>query len=307
MQKMLYVYSIAVTLLLAAVLLVAYSGGENAPGGVNKLISAFKELPQNIQPVSLDRDFDFAGETLPMDNFDVRERLDRELTVNAYTHGTTLLNIKAMYRYFPMFERVLKENNIPDDFKYTAVAESNLRNAVSPAGARGIWQFMAPTAQQYGLEVNDEVDERYHPEKATLAACKLLRDYHRQFGNWTLTAAAYNIGGPRLGREKEAQRGKTFYDLQLNEETSRYVFRLVAIKEILANPQAFGFVLEEKDKYSPLDEYKVVEVKGAVAHWPDFAKEQGISYRMLRLYNPWIIAQKLTNKAGKTYEVRIPK
>lgn len=313
MNKMLYLYAIAVTLLLAGVLFFSYSDvketrqEELVKTGTARTAVANNELPQRIRPISLDRPFDFAGEALPMDNFDVRERLDRELTLNSYTHGTTLLNIKSMYRYFPMFERVLKENGIPDDFKYTAVAESNLRNAVSPAGARGIWQFMAPTAQQYKLEINEDVDERYHPEKATLAACQLLRDYYKQFGNWTLTAAAYNVGGPRLAREKSAQKGKTFYDLHLNEETSRYVFRLVAIKEILANPRAFGFELEEQEAYPPLENYKVVEVNTSIASLSEFAAEQGVSYRMLKVYNPWLISTKLSNKTGKTYLIRIPK
>lgn len=313
MHKMLYFYSAAVTLLLAGVLFFSYSDARNAdrdkqPGKPADTTQAYelRELPQTIRPISLDRPFDFAGEALPMDNFDVRERLDRELTINSYMHGTTLLNLKSMYRYFPMFEKMLKENGIPDDFKYAAVAESNLRNAVSPAGARGIWQIMAPTAQQYGLEINDEVDERYHPEKATLAACKLLKDYHKQFGNWTLTAAAYNIGGTRLAREKSAQKGKTFYDLHLNEETSRYVFRLVAIKEILANPRAFGFVIEEQEAYAPLGNYKIVEVSSAIPSLADFAEQYGVSYRMLKVYNPWLISTKLTNRSGKTYQIRIP-
>lgn len=315
-RKFLYVYSIAVTLLLAGVLFLAYSDVlQRAPdpdtAGVRPNSSSRREatqfLPQHIRPISLSRSFDFAGEPLPMDNFDVRERLDRELTVNAYTHGTTLLNLKSTYRYFPLFEKVLKENGIPDDFKYAAVAESNLRNAVSPAGARGIWQIMAPTARQYGLEITEEVDERYHPEKATQAACKLLKDYYRQFGNWTLTAAAYNIGGPRLEREKGAQKGSTFYDLHLNEETSRYVFRLVAIKEILANPKAYGFVLEDEEGYPPLDQYKIVEVNSSIPNLAEFAQQHGISYRALKVYNPWLIAGSLTNKTGKTYQIRIPK
>lgn len=313
MQKMLYFYSAAVTLLLAGVLFFSYSDirgiikeDQSSAPGKSSLAGGTRELPQTIRPISLDRPFDFAGEALPMDNFDVRERLDREITINSYMHGTTLLNIKSMYRYFPMFEKILKENGIPDDFKYAAVAESNLRNAVSPAGARGIWQIMAPTAQQYGLEINDEVDERYHPEKATLAACKLLRDYYKQFGNWTLTAAAYNIGGSRLSREKGAQKGSSFYDLHLNEETSRYVFRLVAIKEILADPRAFGFILEEQEAYAPLNSYKIVEVSSAIPSLADFAKQHGISYRMLKVYNPWLISTKLTNKTGKTYQIRVP-
>lgn len=310
MKNWLYFYSVAVTIVLAAVLFFGYehvSSGDYpfVPEAAEGLLGD-KELPQTILPVALNRPFDFAGEPLPMDNFDVRERLDRELTLNSYTHGTTLLNIKSMYRYFPLFEKILKEHGIPDDFKYTAVAESNLRNAVSPAGARGIWQIMAPTAQQYGLEINEEVDERYHPEKATHAACKLLKDYHKKFGNWTLTAAAYNIGGPRLAKERENQMGTSFYDLNLNEETSRYVFRLVAIKAILADPKAFGFLLDSEQGYPPLDNYKIVEVSEPIPSLAVFAKEQGVSYRTFKLYNPWLISTKLTNPARKTYQIKVP-
>jgi membrane-bound lytic murein transglycosylase D len=310
MKNWLYWYSAAITLVLAAVLFFGY---ENASSGdypfvpeAAKGLLGDRELPQTILPVSLNRPFDFAGEPLPMEKFDVRERLDRELTLNSYTHGTTLLNIKSMYRYFPLFEKILKEHGIPEDFKYAAVAESNLRNAVSPAGARGIWQIMAPTAQQYGLEINDDVDERYHPEKATHAACKLLNDYYRKFGNWTLTAAAYNIGGPRLAREKEAQMGDSFYDLNLNEETSRYIFRLVAIKAILAEPKAFGFLLDAEHGYPPLDQFKVVEVNQTIPSLAAFAKARGISYRTLKLYNPWLISTKLNNPGGKVYQIKVP-
>ena len=241
-----------------------------------------------------------------MDNFDVRERLDRELLVNTYLHATTLLHIKNTYKYFPLIEKILSTNGLPDDFKYLAVAESSLRNAVSPAGARGIWQFMKNTGEYYGLEINEEVDERYHIEKATEAACKYLSDYKKQFGNWTLAAAAYNMGGPRLKKEMQLQRANNYYDLNLNDETSRYVFRVVAIKEVLQNPDAFGFYLEPNEGYPPLSNYKTVEVKEAIENLGDFALQHGTTYRMLKVYNPWLISSKLSNKTRKTYEIKIP-
>ena len=264
-------------------------------------------LPQTVLAIDLEGPFDFAGEVLPVDNFDVRERLDRELLRNAYWHSNTLLNLKKAYRYFPLIERILKEEEVPDDFKYLAVAESDLRNAVSPAGARGFWQFMKATAKEYKLEINSEVDERYHLEKATKAACKMLKAYKKRFGSWTLAAAAYNVGSTRLGKELKVQRATSYYDMNLNAETARYIFRIVALKEILAQPDLFGFRLSNDDKYSPLDSFYTVEVKEAVPNWGDFAQKYGISYRMLKLYNPWLINTSLTNRYKKTYEIKIPK
>jgi hypothetical protein len=226
--------------------------------------------------------------------------------VNTYWHSSTLLNIKNTYKFFPVIERILAENGIPDDFKYLAVAESNLRNETSPAGAKGFWQFMKNTGEYYGLEINSEVDERFHLEKATQAACKYLLDYKKRFGTWTLSAAAYNMGGTRLASSIKSQRAEQFYDLNLSEETNRYVFRLVAIKEILRNPQDFGFYIEPEDTYQPLNNYQTVEVNGSVTNWGDFAIEHGTTYRMIKVFNPWLLDAKLTNSSKKTYEIRIP-
>jgi hypothetical protein len=266
-----------------------------------------KDIPQVVKPVDLDREFDFAGEPLPMDNFDVRERLDRELLVNTYWHSSTLLNLKNAYKFFPMIERKLAEAGIPEDFKYLAVAESSLRNVVSPAGARGLWQIMSATAREHGLEVNSEVDERYHYEKATEAACKVLKQYHRSFGTWTMAAAAYNAGYGNIKDEIETQRAETYYDLNLNAETARYIFRLVAIKEILSRPDEFGFYLEDEDGYPPLDNYEAVKVTKTINNLGDFALEQGTTYRMLKVYNPWLLDSRLTVRPGQEYEIRVPK
>ncbi|MEM9918024.1 MAG: transglycosylase SLT domain-containing protein [Bacteroidota bacterium] len=264
-------------------------------------------LPQRIHSINLNQTYDFAGEILPMDNFDVRERLDREMLRNAYYHSSTILALKRASRYFPLIEKILAEEGIPDDLKYLAVAESDLMNAISPAGAKGFWQFMKATGREYDLEINSEIDERYHLEKATHAACRYLKRYKEKFGSWTLAAAAYNGGAGRLSREMKAQGGTSYYDLNLNMETARYVFRIVAIKEIMKRPKDFGFDLESTDLYQPLDSYYSVEVEGAVPRWADFAAKYGISYRMLKIYNPWLISSSLTNKQKKKYVIRIPK
>ena len=266
-----------------------------------------ENVPQIVKGMDLDQEFMFCGEQLPMDNFDVRERLDRELTVNTYWHSSTILSIKSTMRFFPVMERILEEEGVPTDLKYIAVAESALRNAVSPAGAKGIWQFMKGTGTEYGLEISSEVDERYHLEKSTRAAAKYLRSLRQRFGSWANAAAAYNMGGGNMNKRLREQQADNYFELNLNEETSRYYFRLVAIKNILENPRAFGFYLDKEDYYQPLDDYTTEEVSEAVESWGAFAKERGISYRILKVYNPWLIDSKLTNRAGKTYEIRIPK
>lgn len=304
MQKAVQFYTLVLASFLTILFFASYYSGTSEQPAAE---TAEDKLPQVIQPVNLDQPFDFAGEALPMDNFDVRERLDRELLSNTYWHSTTLMHIKSTYKYFPIIEKILADNDMPDDFKYLAVAESSLRNATSSAGAKGIWQFMKNTGTYYGLEINDEVDERYHIEKATEAACKYLRGYYKQFGSWTLSAAAYNMGGPRLKKEMEVQRVDNFYDLNLNEETNRYIFRLVAIKEILQAPEKFGFYLDDIDGYKPLTDFKIVAVKTSIPNLGDFAQEHGTTYRMLKVYNPWLLDSNLSNKAGKTYEIKIPK
>lgn len=263
-------------------------------------------LDQKVYAVPLNRSFSFSGESVPDDNFDIKERLDREILVNAYSHATTLMNIKHSKRYFPIFERILSAYGVPDDFKYLAVAESNFRLGTSSAGAKGLWQFMAATAKGYGLEISDDVDERLHVEKSTEAACRLLLDYKKRFGSWMLAATAYNFGETRMARELNAQKSDNFFDLQLNAETSRYLFRVIAIKEVMSNPQAYGYILNESDYYQPLKDYKLVEVNSSIPSLSQFAQDHKISYRMLKLYNPWLINDKLTVKPGKSYQIKIP-
>jgi len=270
--------------------------------------SGFPAPPQSIRSINLDKDYDFCGEKLPMNNFDVRQRLDAELLRNVYYHSSTILAIKRANALFPIIEPILREEGVPEDLKYLAVAESNLSNAVSPAGARGVWQFMKSAAEQYGLEVNDEVDERYHLEKATRAACRYLRRQKELLGSWMLAAAAYNGGPARISTEMEKQRARSFFDLNLAaDETMRYPFRIVALKEVMQNPEHYEYYIDKEHLYTPLPPHKVVTVDGPVASWADFAAEHGVSYRMFKLYNPWLIDNKLTNKARKTYEVRVPR
>ena len=225
----------------------------------------------------------------------------------AYTHGTTMLMLKRANKLFPVIAPILKANGMPDDIIYLACVESSLNpRALSPAKAGGIWQFMPATAKQYGLEVSDEVDERYDICKATAAACKYLKKYKNQYGDWASAMAAYNAGPTRIANELDAQSGDDAFDLYLNEETSRYVFRILATKAIFENPRAFGFTLTADQLYMPV-ECDEVEVNGPVESWPQWAADHGLSYAQLRDENPWIRTKKLTNKAAKTYKVRVPK
>ncbi len=277
-------------------------------GNGSKESSGFSSPEQVVRSINLDKDFDFCGERFPMDNFDVRQRLDAELLRNVYYHSQTILSIQRANAIFPIIVPILKAEGVPEDLKYLAVAESTLSNAISPAGARGVWQFMKSAAGEYGLEVTTEIDERYHLEKATRAACKYLRQQKERLGSWTLAAAAYNAGPGRITQEMAKQRAKTFFDLNLAaDETMRYPFRIVAVKEVMEHPDTYEYAIEKDHLYDPLNVYKTVEVKGPVENWGDFAVEHGTTYRMLKLYNPWLVDSKLTNKEGKTYSIRLPK
>jgi hypothetical protein len=248
---------------------------------------------------------DFAGESLPLHISDVRERFEREILVNANLDASTLLNIKRANRSFVVIEPILAKYGVPDDFKYLAVAESALMNAVSPAGAKGVWQFMEQTARENGMEVNGEVDERYHLEKSTEAACRYLLAAKQRFGSWTMAAASYNGGMAGVGRQVDIQKENNYYDLLFGEETSRYIFRIVALKEIMKNPQVYGFDVMPEDIYRPLAAKKI-EVDSTIADLADFAKLQGINYKILKIHNPWLRDRKLTNAAGKRYTLEIP-
>lgn len=254
----------------------------------------------------LPTDLTFAGEAVPVDQEDVYERLDRELIINVYWPSTTLAALKRSGKYFPTIERILAEEGVPEDFKYLAVAESHLKNVISPAGARGVWQFMSRTGKHFGLEINEEVDERYHIEKATRAACQYLKGAHKKFGSWTLAAASYNMGEPRLERYLKEQQVSSYYDVHLSQETLRYVFRIIALKAIFESPNTYGFHLEAEDAYAP-QEFAVVTTNEPITSLIDFAIKYGTTYRMLKVYNPWLLDDHLPNSSGKTYEIKVPK
>ena len=248
---------------------------------------------------------DFAGEIAPLQITDVRERLDRELLINANLDATTALIIKRANRVFPIIEPILQQYNVPDDFKYLAVIESGLINASSPAGAKGVWQFMPDTAKEKGMEVNEIVDERYHLEKSTEAACKYLLAAKEKFGTWTMAAASYNGGMNGLSKKIEEQKVTDYYDLGLTEETSRYVFRILALKEIMKQPAKYGFSIYSSDLYAPIPT-KSVEVDSTINNLTSFAQSQGINYKVLKIHNPWLRDKKLLNPTKKKYEIKIP-
>lgn len=246
------------------------------------------------------------GEKIDLDPVDRYERLDRELSSIVYTHGTTMLIIKRANRYFPEMSKILKENGVPQDMLYLACVESSLNpRAYSPAKAAGFWQFIVSTAKEYGLEVNDEVDERYNIEKATAAAARYLKKAYAKYGNWPSVMAAYNGGMTRITNELDRQNADTSLDLYLVEETTRYPYRIMAMKTVMENAPAYGFHLRDDQLYQPR-KYRTVEVNGPVADWAAWAKKQGINYSILREENPWIRSKSLTNKTGKTYKVRVP-
>jgi membrane-bound lytic murein transglycosylase D len=251
------------------------------------------------------KQMNFAGEAVPYYINDVQERLDREMITNLNYHTNTTLVLKRANKVFPVIEPILKQYGVPDDFKYLAVIESSLVNAVSPAGARGIWQFMPETAKEKGMEVNDYVDERYHLEKSTIAACKYLLEAKNKFGNWTLAAASYNGGMGGISKRLQEQEVADFYDLLLTEETSRYVFRILALKEIMQNPAKYGFDMPKEVLYQSIP-VKKIEVDSTINNLATFAKSQGINYKVLKIHNPWLRDKKLINKTGKKYELEIP-
>jgi membrane-bound lytic murein transglycosylase D len=248
---------------------------------------------------------DFAGEPAPLQISDVKERFERELLVNANLDASTLLIIKRANRAFPVIEPILAKYQVPDDFKYLAVIESALLHAVSPAGARGIWQFMPDTARERGMEVSETVDERYHLEKSTEAACKYLLSAKQKFGTWTMAAASYNGGMTGVNKQIEMQKVQNYYDLHLTEETARYVFRILALKEIMKNPQLYGFEVQPEELYTNLPVRKV-EVDSTIASLADFALSQGINYKILKIHNPWLRDRKLSNPGRKKYIIEVP-
>lgn len=259
----------------------------------------------NVYALQIPDELNFAGEPMPLSDRDIYERMDRELLVNTYWQSNALLMFKRAKKYFPVIEPILAKHGIPEDFKYLAVIESGLTNVVSPAGATGVWQIMPATGRENGLEVNDNVDERYNLEKATEVACKYLLKSKRDLGSWTLAAAAYNAGNAGIARRMKEQNVTSYYDLLLGEETGRYVFRIVALKEILSNPDKYGFNFRDKDLYNTVPTFKV-EIDTSVTNLTKFAERFDINYKVLKLHNPWLRDRHLVNKSRKKYVIDIP-
>jgi len=272
--------------------------------------SAFKSYglsdPSKVFALDIDEAYSFAGETVTLDEHDLRERMDKELLVNTYWQSNMMLMIKRSNKYFPTIERILKEEGVPDDFKYLAVIESGLENVNSPVGAKGFWQIMKTTGREMGLEVNSNVDERYHIENATRVACTYLKKAKKKLGSWTLAAASYNRGISGINRLLEKQQAETYYDLLLNSETRRYVFRILAMKEILSKPAHYGFVFEAQDLYTEIPVY-TVEVDTAISNIARFAKTMGVNYKQMKIHNPWLLQNHLNNKSRKLYHIKLPK
>ncbi len=258
-----------------------------------------------IVPLTIPDTLSFAGEPVPLDIFYVREALDRELSVNTYWHSSTLQLIKRANRWLPMIDTILTNQGVPLDFRYMPLVESGLQNVVSPAGAKGFWQLLKSTGKEYGLEINREVDERYDVEKSTRAACRYLKKSYKKFGSWTLVVASYNAGQKRIERFLKQQKVSSFYDLLVADETSRYIYRMLALKMIFESPQHYGFYIESSQKY-PVISTHTVKVTGAVKSWADFSRAHGISYKLLKYFNPWLRKTSLKNSHRKTYQIKIP-
>ena len=270
------------------------------------------------RPVSLDQiqlrsndiaftdDITFAGERVPLEMFNIRERYERELLSTCYFHSNTMLLVKRSSRWFPVIEPILAKYGVPDDFKYLCVAESTLTNAVSPAGAVGFWQFMEKTGKEFGLEINKEVDMRYNVELETEAACRYFLKSYEIYNNWTLVAASFNAGTARLNKFLKEQKVHSYYDLLMADETERYIFRILAFKTILSNPEKYGIYVSKDLEYQPF-RYKTVIVDKSVDSWADFAIEYDITYKLLKIFNPWLRAKSLKVKKGEVYEIKIPK
>ncbi len=305
--------AVLVFVALFAIVLSYYAGGESIAPVVSTLAADTPEKQQenpttatsNITMPSVPDYLEFAGERVPLDDRDVLERLEREILVNTYWQSNMMLLLKNSTRYFPEIERILAEENVPDDFKYLVVAESAFRNVKSPAGASGFWQFMPATGKQYGLVVAEDIDERYNLEKATRAACQYLKKSKAKQGSWSLAAAAYNAGGRRISDAREEQLVSSYHDLYLNTETSRYLFRILAFKVIMPRYREYGFQLDGNDFYPPRDNYRTESVSTDM-NWAKFAKSRGTTYKQLRIYNPWIRRIEHKNRSGRTYTVRIP-
>ena len=273
--------------------------------GTDQEFLSFDRIDHITHDIELPETMTFCDEEVPLDLFYVRERLERELLVNSYRHSATILLLKRTKRWFPVMEPLMEKYGLPEDFKYLAMIESELTNAVSPSKAVGFWQFLEGTGKQYNLEINKEVDMRYNVEKETVAACKYLKDSYRKFGSWISAAAAFNCGNGRISKTQEEQRVDSYFDMLLPEETQRYVYRILALKLITENPERYGFQISDNGWYQPY-ECKTVTVTQSIPNLVDFAYEQGTNLKMLKYFNPWLRGNSLTISTDNSYEIKIP-
>jgi hypothetical protein len=300
-EKTLFSVTIMAGLLMAVY---AFSGGFRAIGNTPLEISSPDTAFSN-KTYKIPQTVTFAGEKLPLDNFDTRESLERELLTSAYRHSSTILIIKRANRYLPVIEKILKKNDIPDDFKYLVAAESEYSNMISPAGATGFWQIMKETGKEEGMEINDVVDERYDLEKSTQFACDYFRKSYEKYGNWTLAAASYNGGRAAIDEQIQIQKQTNYYDLLLSEETARYIFRAVAYKLVISDPAGYGFDIREEELYAPLKYYEIT-VDTSITDFSGFAEKFGTNYKLLKFLNPWLRKPYLTPRPGKVYTIKVP-
>ena len=306
MNKSARILTLLSIILISGVLINAKQQVGESPQIVQQLISEknTSELYE-IKALKIPSNLNFAGERVPTEKNDIRERMDRELLVNTYWQSNGLLMFKRANKYFPIIEPILAANGIPEDFKYLAVIESGLQNVTSPANAKGIWQIMKATGKENGLEINTNVDERYHIEKSTQVACDYLNESKKRLGTWTLAAAAYNGGNYGVSKRLETQKVDNYYDLLLGQETSRYVFRIVAVKEIMSNSEKYGFVYNNNDLYT-MNPTNTVEVDSVITNIASFAQKFGTNYKELKIHNPWLRENKLNNASGKNYKIKLP-
>lgn len=297
-------FILGVVLTASVIGILAFRGSSGDEGGVE--VKRNSKLQYKWYVPDIPAQIDFAGEKVPLDDWEVKESLEREVLVNCYRHSSTMHILRLTTRYFPIIEARLKANGVPDDFKYLCVAESGLENVTSPAGAKGFWQFLNSSGKRYGLEIYSEVDERYHLEKATDAACKYLKDAYAKFGSWTAAAASYNCGQAGFERRADYQNQDSYYDVMLPGETMRYIYRILAFKYIISHPEEAGFHILPQDQYKPILT-KTIIVNKTIDDLSAFAQYNGTNYKMLKVHNPWLTDHKLTISEGNSYEIKLPR
>ena len=293
------------TLLFCTTLLIGFTFISFNQSNSSAIVSYGEPSTYKVHALHVPAQVEFAGELIELDEPDLVERMDKELLVNTYWQSNTLLMMKRANKFFPQIERILKEEGVPDDFKYLALIESGLENLRSPAGAKGFWQVLRTTGREYGLEVNANVDERYHIELSTRMACAYLKKAKNKLGSWTLAAASYNRGIAGINRILKKQQADNYFDLLLGTETKRYIFRILAVKEIMQAPEKFGFFVEKAQLYSPM-EFKTIPVDTAISNIARFSKQMGVNYKTMKLYNPWLLQNHLNNKSRKLYHIALP-